>query len=210
VAKQPAGRFLELVDTAASVDQHQLAAGVDENGVDLQPHRAGRLKRGCEQTSRIIGPVAPQRFGREGERAVADDGDLDGAELEAVEARLHLLARLERMGPGGAGGRKRSGANGGRASAQEHSAVEHEHVCSPLRVGPDLTFGQQRHYAEPEFRGSQRCACGAECFRGAVTSACPAAHDGVRTSIIGSPASASVRLQREPAKPRRIVFALRE
>ena len=35
VAKQPAGRFLELVDAAACVDQHQLVAGVDENGVDL-------------------------------------------------------------------------------------------------------------------------------------------------------------------------------
>src|ERR1700688_370311 len=35
VANQPAGRFLELVDAAACVDQHQLVAGVDENGVDL-------------------------------------------------------------------------------------------------------------------------------------------------------------------------------
>ena len=51
-----------------------------------------------------LGPIAPQRFGRECERAVADHGDLDGAELEAVEARLRPLARLGRMGQGGGGG----------------------------------------------------------------------------------------------------------
>ena len=50
-----------------------------------------------------LGPIAPQRFGRECERAVADHGDLD-AELEAVEARLRPLARLGRMGQGGGGG----------------------------------------------------------------------------------------------------------
>jgi len=71
-AKQPAVRVLELVDAAACVDQHQLVAGVDENGVDLQPHRARWLERGCEQASCVVGPIAPQRFGRERERAVAD------------------------------------------------------------------------------------------------------------------------------------------
>ena len=70
VAKQPAGRFLEFADAAACVDQHQLVAG-------------RRLERGCEKASCVLGPVAPQRFGRERGRAVADDGDLDGAELEA-------------------------------------------------------------------------------------------------------------------------------
>jgi hypothetical protein len=29
----------------------------------------------------VLGPIAEQRFGRELEHAVADDGDLDGAEL---------------------------------------------------------------------------------------------------------------------------------
>src|SRR2546428_409065 len=86
VAKQPAGRFLKLVDAAARVDQHQLVARVDKDSVDLQSHWARRLERGCEQASCVLGPVAPQRFGWECERAVADDGDLDGAELEAVEA----------------------------------------------------------------------------------------------------------------------------
>src|SRR5208282_3537265 len=90
----------ELIDAAACVDQHQLVAGVDENGVDLQPHRARRVERGCEQASCVLGPIAPQRFSRERERAVADDGDLYGAELEAVEARLRLLARFGRMGEG--------------------------------------------------------------------------------------------------------------
>jgi hypothetical protein len=64
----------------------------------LQPHRARRLERGREQASCVLGPIAPQRFGRECERAVADDGDLDGAELEAVEARLRLLACLPAWG----------------------------------------------------------------------------------------------------------------
>src|SRR3984957_5169883 len=94
VAKQPAVRVLELVDAAARVDQHQLVACVDEGGVDLQSHRARRLESGCEQASCALGPIAPQRFGWERERAVADDGDLDGAELEAVEARLRPLRSL--------------------------------------------------------------------------------------------------------------------
>ena len=92
------------------------------------------LERGCEQASCVLRPIAPQRFGRERERAVADDGDLDGAELEAVEARLRPLARLGRMGQGGGGGGECSCPDGGRAGTQEHPAVEHEHVCSPLRV----------------------------------------------------------------------------
>ncbi|MEH2566633.1 hypothetical protein V1289_006260 [Bradyrhizobium sp. AZCC 2289] len=128
VAKQPAVRVLELVDAAACVDQHQLVAGVDENGVDLQSHRAGRLESGCEQASCVLGPIAPQRFGRECERAVADDGDLDGAELEAVEAGLRLLARLGRTGEGEGGGGECGGPDGGRAGTQERPAVEREHV----------------------------------------------------------------------------------
>jgi len=75
----------------------------------LQSHRARRLESGCEQASCVLGPVAPQRFGWECERAVADDGDLDGAELEAVEARLRPLARL--------GARARAGAVASRAIA---------------------------------------------------------------------------------------------
>ena len=62
-------------------DQHQLAASVDEDGVELQPHRVRRLERGCQQASCVLGPIAEQRFGRELEHAVADNGDLDGAEL---------------------------------------------------------------------------------------------------------------------------------
>jgi hypothetical protein len=54
----------------------------------------------------VLGPIAPQRFGRERERAVADDSDLDGAEHEAVEARLGLLAHLGRTGESGRGGDK--------------------------------------------------------------------------------------------------------
>src|SRR6202043_2826330 len=103
VAKQPAGRVLKLVDAAARVDQHQLVARVDKHSVDLQSHRARRLESGCEQASCVLGPIAPQRFSRERERAVADDGDLYGAELEAVEARLRLLARFGRMGEGSGG-----------------------------------------------------------------------------------------------------------
>src|ERR1700733_11042348 len=131
VAKQPAGRFLEFVHTAACVDQHQLAASVDENSIDLQPHRASWLKCGCEQTSCVLGPIAPQRFGRECEGAVADDGDLDGAELEAVKAGLRLLALSGRMSEGGGGGGECGGPDGGRAGTQECAAVEHEHVSSP-------------------------------------------------------------------------------
>src|SRR5258707_5635773 len=86
------------------------------------------------RASCVLGPIAPQRFGRERERAVADDGDLDGAELEAVEARLRPLARLGRISQGGDGGGECSGPDGGRAGTQEHPAVEHEHVCSPFRV----------------------------------------------------------------------------
>jgi hypothetical protein len=104
VAKQPAVRVLELVDAAARVDQHQLVARVDKDSVDLQFHRARLLERGCEQASCVVGPVAPQRFGWECQRAVADDGDLDSAELEAVEARLRLLAHLGRTGASGRGG----------------------------------------------------------------------------------------------------------
>jgi hypothetical protein len=104
VAKQPAGRFLKLVDAAARVDQHQLVARVDKDSVDLQSHRARRLESGCEQASCVLGSVAPQRFGWECERTVADDCDLDGAELEAVEARLRLLAHLGRTGESGRGG----------------------------------------------------------------------------------------------------------
>jgi hypothetical protein len=44
VAKQPAGRFLEFVDAAARVDQHQLVAGVDEGGVDLHNFRPSRVE----------------------------------------------------------------------------------------------------------------------------------------------------------------------
>ena len=98
VAKQPAGRILEFVDAAACVDQHQLVASVDEGGVDLHHFRPRRVERGCEQASCVLGPIAPRRFRLERERAVADDGDLDGAELEAVEARLRPLARFGRMG----------------------------------------------------------------------------------------------------------------
>ena len=87
VAEQPAGRVLELVDAAACVDQHQLVAGVDEGGVDLKPHRARRLERGCEQASCVLGPIAPQRFGRERERAVADDGE--GPRRASSAARHH-------------------------------------------------------------------------------------------------------------------------
>src|SRR6202023_2461682 len=111
-----------------------LVARVDKHSVDLQSHRAGRLESGCEQASCVLGPIAPERFGRERERAVADDGDLYGAELEAVEARLRPLARLGRMGGGGGGG-ECSGPDGGRSGTQEHPAVEHEHVCSPWLVG---------------------------------------------------------------------------
>src|SRR6202043_2999450 len=131
VAKQPAGRFLKLVDAAARVNQHKLVARVDKDGVDLQSHRARRLESGCEQASCVLGPVAPQRFGRERERAVAHDGDLDGAELEAVEARLRPPARLGRTGQGGGDGGECSGPDGGRAGTQERPAVEHEHVSSP-------------------------------------------------------------------------------
>jgi hypothetical protein len=70
VAKQPAVRVLELVDTAARIDQHKLVARVDKDSVDLQSHRARRLECGCEQASCVLGPVAPQRFGWERERAV--------------------------------------------------------------------------------------------------------------------------------------------
>ena len=122
------------VDAAACVDQHQLVASVDEHGVDLQSYRPRRVERGCEQASCVLGPIAPQRFGRERERAVADDGDLDSAELEAVEARLRPRARLGRMGEGGAGGGECGGPGGGRAGTQERPAIEHEHVCSPLRA----------------------------------------------------------------------------
>jgi hypothetical protein len=132
VAKQPAGRFLELIDAAARVDQHQLVARVDEDGVDLQSHRARRLERGCEQASCVHGAVAPQRFGGERERSVAYNGDLDGAELEAVEARLRLLALLGCTGEGrGFGG---PDGDGSGAGTQECPAIEHEHVCSPLRL----------------------------------------------------------------------------
>src|SRR4029077_15367534 len=65
VANQPAGRFLELVDAAACVDQHQLVSGVDEDGVDLKPYRTRWLERGCEQASCVLGAIAPKRFGRE-------------------------------------------------------------------------------------------------------------------------------------------------
>jgi hypothetical protein len=95
----------------------------------LQSYRGRRLERGYEQTSCVIGPVAPQRFGGECERAVADDGDLDGAELEAVEPSLRL-AQLGRVGE--CGGGERSGPDSGRAATQEHPTVEHEHVRSPL------------------------------------------------------------------------------
>ena len=115
VAKQSAGGFLEFVNAAACVDQHELVAGVDDNGVDLQPHRVRWLERGCEQAFRVLGPIAPQRFGRERERTVADDGALDGAELEAVETWLRPLARLERMSQGGDGGGECSGSDGSGA-----------------------------------------------------------------------------------------------
>ena len=104
VAKQPAVRVLELVDAAARVNQHQLVARVDEGSVDFQSHWARRLESGCEQASCVLGPIAPQRFGWERERAVADDGDLDGTELEAVEARLRPLACLGRMARAGVAG----------------------------------------------------------------------------------------------------------
>src|ERR1700720_3184370 len=42
VAKQPAGRVLELVDAAARVDQHQFVAHVAKDSVNLQSHRAKR------------------------------------------------------------------------------------------------------------------------------------------------------------------------
>src|SRR6266404_2345066 len=96
--------------------------------------RARSLERGCEQASCVVGPIAPQRFGGERERAVADHGDLYGAELEAVEARLPPLARLGRTGEGGGGGGECGGPDGGRAGTQEHPAVEHKHVCSPFLV----------------------------------------------------------------------------
>src|ERR1700733_721695 len=135
VSNQPAGRFLEFVDAAASVDQHQLVAGIDENGIDLQPHRARWLERGCEQASCVLGLIEPQRFGRERECAVADDGYLDGAKLEAVKAGLRPFACLRRMGEGGDVGGECGGPDGGRAGTQKHPAVEHRHVYSPLRVG---------------------------------------------------------------------------
>jgi len=89
-----------------------------------------RLERGCEQASCVLGPIAPQRFGGEREHAVADDGDLDGAELEAVEAGLRLFARFGRMGDGGGG--QCGGPDRGGAGTQEGPAVEHEHFCSPF------------------------------------------------------------------------------
>jgi hypothetical protein len=85
VAEQSAGRFLELVDAAACADQSQLVAGVDQDGVDLQPHRARRLEPGCEKASCVLGPIAPQGFGRERERAVTDDGDLNVPSLKREE-----------------------------------------------------------------------------------------------------------------------------
>ena len=94
-------------------------------------------------------PGRPTAF-RLGERTVANDGDLDGAKLEAVEARLRSLARLGRMGQGGSGGGECSGPDGGRAGTQEHPTVEHEHVCSPLLVG---SIGRA-HRAETEIATS--------------------------------------------------------
>ena len=78
--------------------------------------------------------IAEQRFGRELEHAVANDGDLDGAELEAVEAGLRPVDGSGRTSQGGDGGGKRSSPDGGRAGTEERSAVKLEHVCSPLRV----------------------------------------------------------------------------
>jgi hypothetical protein len=99
VANEPAGRFLELVDAAACVDQHQLVAGIDEHDVELQLYRVPRLECRCEEVFCVLGPIATQLFGRECDEAVADDSDLDGAELEAVEAGLRRLGAHGR-GPG--------------------------------------------------------------------------------------------------------------
>ena len=104
MAEQPAVRVLELVDATACVDQHQLVARVYKDSVDLQSFTG--LDGSKVDVSRPLASSArsPHAFGRERERAVADDGDLDAAELEAVETRLRSLARLGRTGQGGGGG----------------------------------------------------------------------------------------------------------
>jgi hypothetical protein len=78
-------------------------------------------------------PIAPQRFGRKLQRTIADGGQLDGAELIAVEARLYPLDPLGRVGQGGNTGNEHSGPESG-SGTQEHPAVEeaHAHGCSPL------------------------------------------------------------------------------
>jgi hypothetical protein len=154
VAKQPAGRILEFVDAAACVDQHQLVASVDEGGVDLHHFRPRRVERGCEQASCVLGPIAPRRFRRERERAVADDGDLDGAELEAVEARLRPLARFGRMGEGSGGDRScRTGKQGRREKASVHHHGSLPFITSPIHV---LVGDPSSEHPEPCVSASRR------------------------------------------------------
>ena len=60
--------------------------------VGLHLDGLGDFERGCEQPSCVLGAIAPQRFGRERERAVADDGELEEPSLKRSKLGCARLA----------------------------------------------------------------------------------------------------------------------
>ena len=106
---------LESGDAVAAVDQHQLAAGVDELRVERHRHHALRHVGGFRSGQRLfLRDVFDERIGhRERARAVVDRGAFVSADLVAIETgrlgpRRHRGARGRRaercQGGGGAGG----------------------------------------------------------------------------------------------------------
>ncbi|MGY4428210.1 hypothetical protein ACVWWO_000687 [Bradyrhizobium sp. F1.13.1] len=93
---------LEIGDTVAGIDQHELGAGVDELRVERYRDHAlrhvGRLARGQRFLLRRVDDELVRH--RESTRTVIDRGALVAADLVAVEAR-RLRAGLRHRGIGG-------------------------------------------------------------------------------------------------------------
>ena len=91
------------IGAAAGVDEDQRVGRADDGDVDLAQHHVGGQTTRCQQGIDLGRIAAGQREGeRQRHRAVADDGDLEAADLEGrARARAAALAGQRGSGPAG-------------------------------------------------------------------------------------------------------------
>jgi hypothetical protein len=131
----------------AGVDQHELGAGVDHDGIERRDDAALRHIGGLGGREHLlVGDIAHELGGeRNGARAVVDDGDLELADLAAIEAR-RLPAGERGCGLRGRGIR-RERAGGGRGG-EDMATRQAGHDVLPEVPGVNA------HATPPEWDGS--------------------------------------------------------